>query len=298
MATRTIVHNGKPPVIFIRSTGTRVPDPIVESVVELDSSSAGTSAPTSGYVTVTPVTRIQEKAVPSFDTDDEEQEMIEAFEYAAELDDDSSDHVLEIAISPDVSLAEHDYTRLEDDSSQGSSVRTGDELGSQGQGQSVIRSKRSYIRHKGDAEKRRRRQEEVNRAVQQCRLKRKAMLTGMKEELDLLRATYKRLQLRSHVLDSDMVWPSFTPKPYPPELESRRHARRGARYKAESEDERKERVRLQNNQAQFRKALRNKFDEENMRDEINFLKDTNSTMRKFIHHRLRNKRMSDETYNY
>ena len=143
-------------------------------------------------------------------------------------------------------------------------------------------------------EKRRRRQEEVNRAVQQCRLKRKAMLSQMKSELEQLRATYARLRLRSKFLAVDMDWPVFEPKPYPPELESRRHSRRGTRYKAESEEERKERVRLQNNQAQFRKALRNKYDEENMRQEIEFLRQVNVTMRAIIHHHLKSKRSLEQ----
>lgn len=228
---------------------------------------------------------------------DYDDDMIEAVECAAG-DSDYSDRELEID-SGDAD--EHVLHRIrhedEDTCSQGSRLSAaGDDLGSQGTGSgnkstTTNGTTKSRYRRPATAEKRRRRQEEVNRAVQQCRLKRKAMLADMKEELDQLQATYKRLKLRSKNLDVDKDWPVFEPKPYPPELESRRHTRRGARYRAESEEERRERVRKQNNEAQYRKALRNKCDEDNMRNEIEFLRTTNSTMRSFIHNHLRSKRI-------
>lgn len=241
--------------------------------------------------------------------DDEYNEIVEAFEFAAEEDDDSDP---ELAIDiPDHVLSQSDphHPHHEDDSSCSNGSRIsfcGDDLGSQGTGSrnstssSLTDQQKPKRTRKPPAtlEKRRRRQEEVNRAVQQCRLKRKAMLNSMRTELEQLQATYKRLELRSSILDKDMKWPVFVPDPYPPEMESRRHTKRGMRYKAESEEERLQRVRMQNNQAQYRKALRNKCDEENMRKEIEFLKEINIQMRNFCHNHLRNKRsMSQDERN-
>jgi hypothetical protein len=229
--------------------------------------------------------------------------MAEAWEVAADEEDDDSDPELTIDIPDHVLSRSGDA----DDSScsQNSQVSSVDgDLGSQGTGsrnstsssltelvtqQQQQKPKRTR-KPPATIEKRRRRQEEVNRAVQQCRLKRKAMLNSMKSELDQLRSTYKRLKLRSATLQKDTDWPVFVPDPYPPEMESRRHTRRGARYKAESEEERLQRVRMQNNQAQYRKALRNKCDEENMRKEIVFLKELTMQMREFCHNHLKYKR--------
>ena len=240
---------------------------------------------------VSPVASRQQSSQPSLTPnpaagqviDDEEDEMFEAFEFAAGKVD--GDVLLEMQECKD-----HDYNRVardEEEEEEGDRSSQGSGLGSQGTGG------RSSSASSESREKRRRRQEEVNRAVQQCRLKRKAMLSKMRADLDQLRVTNTRFRLRSKVLSPEKEWPVFVPKAYPPELASRRHSSRGTRFRAETEEVRRERVRMQNNQAQYRKALRNKYDEENMRQEIEFLQEINRTMRDFVHKHLKSKRSRD-----
>ena len=97
------------------------------------------------------------------DDDDFDDDMVEAFEFAAG-DDDDSDHDVEFE-SRDA--AEHVFSRIqeEDSCSQGGLSAAGDDLGSQGLGigNKSISGKKG--RKAATPEKRRRRQEEVNRAV-------------------------------------------------------------------------------------------------------------------------------------